>query len=72
MIVKTTLKIDGMNCGHCVNAVNRLVRGFKGIESVDVDLSSREAYVSFDTSKTSPALIIENINNSNSYKATEK
>jgi copper chaperone len=27
-----TLRIDGMSCGHCMNAVNRALAGLPGVE----------------------------------------
>jgi copper chaperone len=72
MIEKTTLEIEGMNCGHCVNAVKNLIEELDGIELVEVELSKKEARISFHESKTSSQAIIENINNSNTYKAIEK
>jgi copper chaperone len=72
MSEKTTLEIVGMSCGHCVNAVKNLVQELDGIEGVEVELSSKEARVSFNPAKTSTEAIIENINSSNAYKATEK
>lgn len=69
---KTTLAIEGMNCSHCVSAVKNLIGELDGIEGVEVELSSKEAHVSFNPIKTSSEAIIENINSSKTYKATEK
>tara|TARA_R110000868_G_scaffold57730_1_gene178281 strand:+ start:244 stop:462 length:219 start_codon:yes stop_codon:yes gene_type:complete len=69
---KTILEVDGMSCGHCVNAVKNLIEEVAGIETVEVDLSSKEARVSFNATSTNTQAIIENINSSNAYKATEK
>lgn len=32
----STLHIDGMSCGHCLNAVNRAIRSVPGAEIVSV------------------------------------
>jgi copper chaperone len=38
------LKVDGMTCGHCVQAVTRALSKVKGVERVaSVDLQSGEA-----------------------------
>jgi copper chaperone len=38
------LKVDGMTCGHCVQAVTRALAKVKGVERVaSVDLQSGEA-----------------------------
>jgi copper chaperone len=72
MIENTTLEIEGMSCGHCVNAVKNLIQELNGIESVHVNLSSKQADVSYNPTEVSAQAIITNINSSNSYKATEK
>lgn len=72
MSQKTTLNVEGMSCGHCVNAVKNLIGELDGIESSEVDLTTKEAKVSFDLNKTNTQAIIENINSSNAYIATEK
>lgn len=66
------LNIEGMSCGHCANAVKNLIEEVGGIETVEVNLGSKNAEVSFDPESTNPEAIIENINSSNIYKATLK
>ena len=34
----TTLKVTGMTCGHCVNAVTSELSGLNGVTAVTVDL----------------------------------
>lgn len=41
-------KIQGMNCSHCKASVEKAISGVKGIDSVEVDLSSGLATVSGD------------------------
>jgi copper chaperone len=43
---QTTLRIDGMSCGHCVAAVRRALATLDGVEVVDVSVGS--ATISFD------------------------
>jgi len=38
-----SMRIKGMNCGHCVMAVTRALRAIEGIRDVDVDLSKGTA-----------------------------
>ena len=49
---RATLTIDGMSCGHCVNAVRQALSGVDGatIESVAVG----SATVAYDPARTSP------------------
>lgn len=48
-----TLKVQGMSCAHCVNAVETGVGGLEGVSSVKVDLDKGEVAVDYDNSKTS-------------------
>jgi copper chaperone CopZ len=34
----TTLHIEGMSCGHCLNAVNRALRSIPGVEIESVQM----------------------------------
>ncbi|TWT01913.1 copper chaperone CopZ [Planomicrobium sp. CPCC 101079] len=56
-----TLKVQGMSCGHCVNAVESSVGELQGVSSVKVDLEKGEVAVEYDTSKTSLNEIQETI-----------
>ena len=41
-----TLKVDGMSCGHCVQAVNQALASVTGVEEVlEVSLERGEAIV---------------------------
>ena len=72
MSEKNTINVEGMSCGHCSNAVKNLIEEVKGVQSVDVNLATNDADVSFDTDETNTQAIIDNINSSGIYKATEK
>lgn len=39
----TTIKIEGMSCGHCVMAVTRALSGVAGVKNVRVNLERGEA-----------------------------
>jgi copper ion binding protein len=36
----TTYTVDGMTCGHCVNAVTEEVKRIEGVTDVQIDLGS--------------------------------
>jgi copper chaperone len=36
----TTYEVEGMTCGHCVQAVTEEVSAVPGVEDVDVDLTT--------------------------------
>jgi len=44
----TTLKIEGMTCGHCQKAVTKLISAVEGVSACDVSLEKGDATVSFD------------------------
>jgi len=43
--MKTTLKIEGMSCGHCVSAVNNALKAVAGVQSVNVSLEGKCAEI---------------------------
>jgi copper chaperone len=69
---KTTITVEGMSCGHCSNAVKNLIEEVEGVELAEVNLGTKEASVLFDSNVTNLQAIIDNINSSETYKATEK
>ncbi|MDQ0484937.1 copper chaperone CopZ [Guptibacillus hwajinpoensis] len=54
---QTTLKIDGMTCGHCKSAVTTALKELEGVSGVEVNLEEGTATVSYDDSSVSvPAM----------------
>ena len=45
MSTTTTITVDGMTCGHCVNAVQTEVGTLEGVTDVSVDLGSGEVTI---------------------------
>lgn len=41
------IKVEGMSCSHCVNAITQAVKGLKGVLSVDVSLDDKKVTVAF-------------------------
>ncbi|MFJ5768754.1 copper chaperone CopZ [Psychrobacillus sp. NPDC093180] len=56
-----TLNVQGMSCGHCVNAVESNVGKLEGVELVKVHLDAGKVDVSFDNEKVTLAKIKETI-----------
>jgi copper chaperone len=48
--MKTTVKIKGMSCNHCVMAVTKALNQVDGIGAVQVDLEKGEATFDHETS----------------------
>ena len=43
--METVLKVDGMTCNHCKAAVTKAVEKVSGVNSVDVNLESKEVKI---------------------------
>lgn len=56
-LTKIHLKVDGMTCSHCDQAISRAIRSLDGIQSVEVDRKSGMVIVAFNDSLASPAQI---------------
>lgn len=65
--MKAKLQIEGLSCGHCVNAVNNLIKELNGVKNVEVSLPD-SAEVDFDDQLLSLEDIKTTINNSEIYK----
>lgn len=51
---KTTLKIQGMTCNHCVMRVAKALKAVPGVQDAQVDLGKAEAVVTYEESKVAP------------------
>ena len=49
---KTTLKVEGMSCKHCVAAVTKAVGAFAGTAKVKTDLKTGTVTFDHDPEKT--------------------
>ncbi len=52
------LKVEGMSCGHCVNAVTEALLGVDGVNNAAVDLAGGRARVEFDEGKPTTAQLV--------------
>lgn len=50
---KTTIKVEGMSCMHCVKAVTGAVNELPGINDVSVDLEAKTVTVQYDAAQAS-------------------
>ena len=66
-MIEKKLKIDGMSCGHCLAAVEKLINQVDGVESSEVSLPDN-ATVMFDEKKSSIEDFKKIINESGTYK----
>lgn len=56
MSTTTTITVDGMTCGHCVNAVQTEVGKIQGVTDVNVDLASGQVTIVADPAPDAGAL----------------
>jgi len=49
--VKTTLKVNGMTCEHCVGTVSKALQGVDGVKKANVNLKKGLAEVTYDSEK---------------------
>jgi copper chaperone len=66
--MKVALKIEGLSCGHCVNAVSTILKETKGVLNYQVSLPNN-AEIEFDENLISLEAIKKEINDSEIYKA---
>ena len=64
---KLTLHIEGMSCGHCLNAVNNALASLDGVEIESVKIGRAE--VRFDPAKADPTTIAAAVSEQG-YRAT--
>ncbi len=64
---RLTLQIDGMSCGHCLNAVNRALQGLAGAEVGSVTIG--RAVLTYDPARLDPAVIVAAVTDAG-YPAT--
>ena len=57
----SSLKVEGMSCSHCENAVKKSVGALNGVEGVMVDLGSKKVSVEYDSEKVSLQTIKDTI-----------
>ena len=47
---KVILRVDGMSCEHCENAVQTAVGALAGVQEVKADKGKKEVFVVYDSS----------------------
>ena len=56
MSTTTTIAVDGMTCGHCVNAVQSEVGKLEGVTDVTVDLTTGHVTITSERAPDAAAL----------------
>ncbi|MDR0778779.1 MAG: copper ion binding protein [Methanomassiliicoccaceae archaeon] len=50
---RSVIKVEGMSCGHCANAVTKAVGTMPGVSNVTVDLKGRTVTAEYDAAVSS-------------------
>ena len=50
-MVQVVLRVEGMSCGHCKNAVERSLKSVSGVQDAVVDLEAKTATVTYEEGK---------------------
>lgn len=51
-LIQEIIRIEGMECNHCLVRVGRAIASVKGVVDVDVNLEKREVVVDFEETRT--------------------
>jgi len=63
----TTLKIEGMSCGHCKAAIEKALKAVPGVTNAAVDLAKKEAVITGSTNRSELVKAVEDAG----YSVTE-
>ena len=69
-MAKTTLRVGGMTCEHCVRAVTKALESQEGVSRAEVDLEAGRAVVEYDAGRIAPG-VLENAVMDEGYTAEE-
>ena len=60
-MTETTLKVSGMTCNHCVQAVEGALTELSGVERALVDLKANSVAIQYDESAVTVAQMTETV-----------
>lgn len=60
-MMRKTVKVPGISCGHCVATIEREVGGLTGVDAVNAEEGSRKVTVSWDPDTTDWVVIEEHL-----------
>lgn len=56
-LMQEIIRIEGLECNHCVVRVGRAIASVQGVVDVDVSLEKRQVIVDFEETRTDPGKI---------------
>jgi len=63
------IRIEGMHCHKCEQAIRKALTGHSGVYEVEVDFASGQASVLFDRDKVNVKALMDSVNSAG-YRAT--
>ena len=51
-MIQEIIRIEGLECDHCLVRVGRAIASVQGVVDVDISLEKREAVVDFEETRT--------------------
>ena len=61
MIQRATLKVAGMSCGGCENAIKRVLKQVSGVQDVTASHTAGTVDISYDDDRTATAVFKQKI-----------
>ncbi len=61
MTERATLKVSGMSCGGCENAIQRVLKQVSGVQDVNASHTSGVVEVTYDADKVAPSVFRQKI-----------
>ncbi|WP_410509127.1 heavy-metal-associated domain-containing protein [Methanosarcina hadiensis] len=55
--MQEVIRIEGLECNHCVVRVGRAIASVQGVLDVDISLEKKEVIVDFEETRTDPGKI---------------
>lgn len=68
---RVVVAVEGMHCDSCAAGIRSMLKRTPGVIAAEVSYKDKQAVVDYDSQKTTPAKIVEAINNLG-YKAKLK
>lgn len=56
-MTETTIRIEGMMCGHCQASVTKAISSVDGVSAINVNLEEKQATVTYNPEKTNVDII---------------
>lgn len=63
------IKVEGMDCGGCVNTTREAIASLPGFKDMEADVSAQEIKVQFEKDTTKVDQVVAAINDKTDYKA---